>query len=73
MTLKDARAALGWSQQKLEAESGVSQQQISRYETGEIERVGLDQAQRIVKALHRAGLKGLTLDDLFPVATERAS
>lgn len=76
MTLKDAREAIGWTQQKLEAESGVMQQQISRLERGDIGRVSLVDVQRILRALHRAGLKGLTADDLFPApaeASERAS
>lgn len=76
MNLRAAREALGWTQQKLEAESGVVQQQISRLEKGEIGRVSLDDARKLLKALHRAGLKGLTSDDLFPESEslkERAS
>lgn len=75
MNLKEAREALGWTQQKLEAESGVVQQQISRFERGDIERVSLVDAQKLLKAFHRAGMRGLTTDDLFPsaVAKERAS
>lgn len=75
MTLRDARKALGWTQQKLEAESGVKQQQISELETGQIGRVSHESVQRIVRAFHRAGLKGLTADELFPIeeSAERAS
>lgn len=73
MTLRDARKAVGWTQQKLQAESGVKQQHISDLENGQIGRVGHDAVQRIVRAFHRAGLKGVTADELFPVASERAS
>lgn len=72
MTLKDARKALGWTQQKLEAESGIKQQVISALETGDVQRVSLDAARDIVSTLQRAGLKGLTLDDLFPRAEKSA-
>lgn len=73
MNLKDARTALGWTQERLAHESEVVQQQISRLEKGQIGRVSLDDTRKILKALHRAGLKGLTADDLFPAAEERAS
>lgn len=73
MDLKTAREAVGWTQQKLEAESGVVQQQISRLERGEIGRVSLHDTRRILRALHRAGLKGLTLDDVFPATDAPAA
>lgn len=74
MTLRDARTALGWTQEKLASEADVVQQQISRLEKGQIARVSLDDTRKILRALHRAGLKGLTADDLFPfVEAERAS
>jgi len=66
MTVKDARVALGWTQQKLAAEADVVQQQISRLERGEVSRVSLTDVRKIVRAFHRAGLKGLTADTLFP-------
>lgn len=68
MTLKEARTALGWTQQKLEAESGVKQQQISELENNKIETVSHASVVKILRALHRAGLKGLTAEALFPVA-----
>lgn len=73
MTLKDARKALGWTQETLAAESSVVQQRISKLERGEIGRVSLDDTRKILRALHRAGLRGITADDLFPMAEERAS
>lgn len=66
MNLKDVRDVLGWTQERLAAESGVVQQQISRLERGEIGRVSLDDTRNILRAFHKAGLKGLTADHLFP-------
>ena len=73
MTLKDARAAVGWTQVRLAKESGIVQQQISRLENGIIASPSLHCARRLWKALHRAGLKGVTLDDLFPCEERKAS
>jgi transcriptional regulator with XRE-family HTH domain len=73
MTLRAARVALGWTQPRLAEKSGVSQQQISRFENAQIEKVSLDDARAIAKAFHKAGLKGVTVDELFPVPAERAS
>lgn len=73
MNLRQARLALGWSQPKLAAKSGVRQQTISELERDTIRRASHDSVVRIVTALQRAGLKGVTADDLFPVATKRAS
>jgi transcriptional regulator with XRE-family HTH domain len=67
MTLKDARRLLGWSQTHLARRSGLSQQMISYLETGQIKRVAWVDVARLVVALQRAGLKGITADELFPV------
>lgn len=72
MTLRDARKALGWTQQRLAAEAQVAQQQISELENNQIGRVSHEAVVKIVRAFHRAGLKGVSSDDLFPVASERA-
>lgn len=74
MTLKDAREALGWTQQKLAAESGVVQQRISQLERHEISRVSWSDVRKLLRAFHRAGLTGLTAETLFPdEMEERAS
>jgi transcriptional regulator with XRE-family HTH domain len=73
MTLKDARRALGWTQQQLEAASGVKQQHISDLERGEIGRVSYEAVSKLLRAFHKAGLKGLTADDLVEESKERAS
>jgi predicted transcriptional regulator len=67
MTLREARRLLGWSQTHLARRSGVKQQQISILELGEIERVAWMDVSRLVTALQRAGLKGITAEELFPV------
>lgn len=68
MTLKQARQALGWNQEALAKESGVPQQRISLLERGEAQ----EDARKILNTLHRAGLKGITFDDLFSVDEVRA-
>lgn len=67
MTLREARKALGWTQQKLSAESKVPQQQISELELDQVDRVAYRSVMLILKAFHRAGLKGLSAEELFPV------
>lgn len=70
MTLKDARLSLGWTQERLAAASGVVQQRISQLEKGQIRRISLEDTRKIMRALHRAGLKGLTDRELFPSPQE---
>lgn len=73
MNLKDARKVVGWTQVKLAMESRVPQQHISRLERGEVGAVSLNISRRVLKALHKAGLRGVTMDDLFPESKERVS
>lgn len=72
MTLRDARKALGWTQADLEAASGVKQQHISSLENGDFQGVSYATVQKIMRAFHGAGLKGVTAEELFPLS-ERAS
>jgi transcriptional regulator with XRE-family HTH domain len=67
MNLLEARRLLGWSQRTLARRSGVSQQMISYLEIGHIKRVAWVDVARLVVALQRAGLKGSTAEELFPV------
>lgn len=71
MTLKEARTALGWTQQELSAKSGVGQQRISSLEKGEIGAISHETVQRLVRAFNKAGLKRLTGMQLFPVSFEK--
>lgn len=50
LTLLEAREKKGWTQQKLEAESGVNQRNISKIERGEIR----DPQNSTAEALERA-------------------
>jgi transcriptional regulator with XRE-family HTH domain len=67
MNLKQAREALGWTQEELSRRSGVGQQHISKLEKGRIERISYLTVVRIVRALRKAGLAGVTAEKLFPV------
>lgn len=67
MNLKGARTALGWTQQELAAKAGVTQQLVSRLERGQTDRVMYSSVVKIVRALRKAGLSGLTQEALFPV------
>lgn len=67
MTIKAARTALGWTQTELADKSGVPQQRISLLERGRIERVSYRDVVLIVRAFRKAGLKGVTAEELFPV------
>jgi transcriptional regulator with XRE-family HTH domain len=73
MTLKQARKALAWTQQQLEAASGVQQQHISDLENDRIGQVSYATVAKLVKALHKAGLRGVTAEELFPLDKERVS
>ncbi len=65
MSLVEARALLGWSQQRLADESGVRQTTIGQYETGITKQPSFSNAIRITRALQRGGLAGLSAEDLF--------
>lgn len=67
MRLKDARRALGWTQQELSRRSGVRQQDISKLERGSVHRISYTTVVRLVRALRKAGLAGVTAEELFPV------
>lgn len=67
MDMKSARRALGWTQQQLAEKSGVPQQAISKLENGKIGRVSYEAVVRIVRAFRKAGLHGVTAEELFPL------
>jgi transcriptional regulator with XRE-family HTH domain len=67
MNIKAARKALDWSQSELARRSGVAQQRISQLERGDYVFVSYRDVVRIVRAFRKAGLKGITAEELFPV------
>lgn len=66
-TLRSARTHLGWMQRDLSARSGVPQQTISRLENGEYLDTAYQTVVRVTRTLRKAGLRGVTLEKLFPV------
>jgi predicted transcriptional regulator len=72
MDLRTARSLLGWTQQHLGKKSGVSQRIISAIERQQEQglKVNTDYKNVIclTRALRKAGLSGVTLDDLFPIS-----
>lgn len=70
MTLKQARELVGLSQAQLAEQSGVQKSSIADIETHRVapENVAHGTIVRLVRALQRAGIPGLTTDQIFPVA-----
>lgn len=69
MTLEQARTLVKLSQGKLADASGVKKSAISDIETGRVEPENVSHGTivRLVRALQRHGLPGLSADELFPV------
>ena len=71
MTLQQARTVLGWSQSELARRAGETHSNIRDLENGGNANPSHALVTRVLRALHRGGLKGLTAQDLFPVAERR--
>ncbi len=67
MTLKDARELAGLSQNELDRRAGLPIGSIFELENGRTKSPSWDRVVRIVRALKRAGLKGVDAEQLFPV------
>lgn len=69
MTLEQARGLVKLNQTQLARAAGVTKFVISDIETGATrpENVAHGTIVKIVRALQRAGLPGLTSEDIFPV------
>jgi transcriptional regulator with XRE-family HTH domain len=69
VTLKQARGLVNLTQDQLAALSGVKKSAISDIETGRVtpDKISHGTVVRLVGALRRRGLTGLTMDELFPV------
>lgn len=72
MTLAEARKALGWSPEQLAEQAGESASNVRDLEAGRNRRPAYVLVMRIVKALQRGGLAGITPEEIFPVPLEPA-
>lgn len=70
MSLEHARGLLKWNQSQLAREAGETHGNIRDLETGKNARPSYVLVMRIVNALRRGGLTGITPEEIFPV-TER--
>lgn len=67
MTLEHARKLLRLNQRDLERAAGVCRGTVHEIENGRNKRPSYDTVVRIVSALQRHGLPGITAEQLFPV------
>lgn len=73
MDLKEARELAKLSQAELDRRAGLPAGTTHDLESGRIESPSFERVVLIVRALRRAGLKGLEGEQLFPVAEKKAS
>lgn len=72
MDLKEARRLTGLSQQRLAELAGVDDSTVFDLEAGRNRRPAYETVVKIVRALQRNGLPGITSDELFPVPESKA-
>jgi predicted transcriptional regulator len=72
MTLEQARGLVKKGLRELARDAGVGKDTVSRIEAGRLdpENVSYGDIMRIVRALQRAGLPGLSVEELFPIRDE---
>lgn len=68
MTLREARNLTGLSRDRLAALADTTTTTIYDIETGRVANPSYETVVRIVRALQRSGLSGLTIEQVFPVA-----
>lgn len=73
MDLRKARQLAGINQGRLAELAGLDQGAISDIECGRNKRPAYEVVVKIIRGLKRAGLIGITADDVFPVPDERES
>lgn len=73
MTLKEARELVGLSQIELDRRAGLAQGTIHDLETGRVENPSFERVVHIVRALRRAGLKGVEAEQIFPVPEKKGA
>lgn len=67
MTLKQARELAGLTQRQLADLAGLKISSISDVENGRIQNPSHTFVKKVIRALHRRGLAGVTDDQIFPV------
>lgn len=67
MDLKEARRLTGLTQTRLAELAGLQQTTIYDLEAGRNRRPSHEAVTRIVRALQRSGLAGISAEELFPV------
>lgn len=73
LTLRHARELLGdLTQSALEDEAGVARGTVHDLEMGRNKRPSYETVTRVVRALRRLGLAGVTAEQLFPIAEAEA-
>jgi transcriptional regulator with XRE-family HTH domain len=72
MTLKVARELAGLSQIELDRRAGLPTGTTHDLESGRVESPSFERVVLIVRALRRAGLKGVEGEQLFPVPEKKA-
>jgi len=70
MTLREARDLAGLTRDRLAKAAGTTTTTIYDIETGRSVHPSHHLVVRIVRALQRAGLAGLTIEQVFPVADD---
>lgn len=66
--LVQARELLGWSQSELARRAGINLSNLRDLESGRNNRPAHELVIKVYRALKAGGLRGLTVDQLFPVA-----
>jgi predicted transcriptional regulator len=66
-TLKEARELLDITQVQLDQRAGVREGTTWDIESGRNKRPAYETVTRLVRAIQRAGLKGVTAEALFPI------
>lgn len=67
MTLQEARESVGWNRAELARQAGMKDGDIYDLEAGRVRRPSWDSVYRITEAFRRAGMKGLTPEQIFPL------
>lgn len=68
LSLERARLLAGLNQRDLDRLAGLAKGTIHEIENKRNKRPAYETVVRIVRALQRAGLKGITAEEIFPVA-----